>query len=264
MIALLLAAAVATSGPAPSGFADIEGAITGGRFAQARIMIQRAMAGGAKGEPIDILLADLAYFEARDAEASARYAYLLPHHMHDTLMLERAALAAIRSGDRARGEALLKAASQSPRAGWRIWNAIGVLADRDRRFADADTAYAKALEVQPDQPAVLNNIGWSKLLRGDWAAAESDFDRAATLAPGSARIANNRDFARDALDQSLPDRQPGEDNDAYSARLNDAGVAAELRGDKARARAAYAEAIAVRGTWFDRADRNLDRVEGQR
>ncbi|MEQ7872911.1 hypothetical protein ABDK56_02760 [Sphingomonas sp. ASV193] len=264
MIALALALALAGASPATPGVADIESAIDGKRFDQARIMIGRLVATGDSGDALQKCLADLAFAEGRNADASARYAALLPRLRADVPMVERAAVAAYLAGDKGRAAATASIAQASPRAGWRTWNLLGVLADDGQRFDDADAAYARALDLAGDRAVVLNNIGWSHLLRGEWASAGKALDEAAALDPRSARIAANRDWVRTALAADLPVRAAGESDDSFARRLNDFGVAAELRGDTARARAAYAQAIEANGTWFARAASNLARVEARR
>src|SRR5678815_3229947 len=100
-----------------------------------------------------------------------------------------------------------------------------------RDWSQADKAYAKAAELAPDDADILNNQGWSQLLRGDWTKAAGQFEKAAARDPKSSRIANNLELARAALASDLPKRRPGEDDRAWAARLNDAGVAALLLGD---------------------------------
>lgn len=74
---------------------------------------------------------------------------------------------------------------------------------------------------------------------------------------GTARNVRNRKFAQTAVAADLPHRLPGEGGRQLAARLNDAGVVARLRGDKARAIAAYSRAIEARDVWYERAANNL-------
>ena len=55
----------------------------------------------------------------------------------------------------------------------------------------------------------------------------------------------------------LPQRMNGEGDEAYAARLNDAGVVAAAAGRRKRAEAAFAQAIEVRSRWYARAAENL-------
>ncbi len=260
MLAALIAAALASAAPA-SG--EIDRAIAMRRFDQARLMIAAAVKQGVSGAVIERPLATLAFAEGRDAEALARLTALLRASPDDALLLEQASIAAIRCGKTNEAASLAARATRQPAASWRAWNAQGVLADGRGDWAEADRAYAKAVALAPDQSEIANNLGWSKLLRGDWPGAADTLARAAAIDPKSDRIANNLDLARTGLAQDLPARRAGEMSTAYAARLNDAGVAAQSRGDLRRARAAFAQAIEASGRWYARADANLARIEGR-
>ena len=257
MLSLLLAAAVATASPPADALSEARHAIDAGRLEQARQMIANAVAAGATGIPVERLLADLAFKSGRDAEALARYQALLAKFPTDPLLAERAGIAALKTGNPAAAAVLLDRATASPAASWRAWNARGVAADLRHDWASADAAYAKAARRAPEQAEVYNNMGWSKLLRGDWSEGLERLKHAAKLDPRSTRIANNLELARTALDEDLPRRRAGESGSDWAARLNDAGVAARLRGDKARAVAAFSQAIEARDTWYERAANNL-------
>ena len=256
MLSLLLAAAVATASPPANALSEARHAIDAGRLEQARKMIANAIAAGATGIPVERLLADLAYKSGHDAEALARYQALLGKFPTDPLLAERAGIAALKTGNPA-ASVLLDRATASPAASWRAWNARGVAADLRHDWAGADAAYSKAARRAPERAEVHNNMGWSKLLRGDWSDGLKLLMRAARLDPRSTRIANNLELARTALDEDLPRRRAGESDSDWAARLNDAGVAARLRGDKARAVAAFSQAIEARDTWYERAANNL-------
>ena len=266
---LLLAGAVAAAPVAPAApptvdrIAEAGHAIAVGRLDQARAMIGRAIAEGAKGEAVDRALADLAFADGKSGEALERYKLLLGRHPTDSLIAERAAISAIKAGQIPQAKGLANHATSLPRASWRAWNARGVVADLGGEFEAADAAYAHALASAPDQPEVLTNIGWSKLLRGDWNGAIAPLERAATLRPASERIVNNLELARAALASDLPKRRSGESDEDWAARLNDAGLVAQLRGDRARAVAAFSQAIEARASWYARAANNLSAVTGK-
>jgi tetratricopeptide (TPR) repeat protein len=155
------------------------------------------------------------------------------------------------------GKPLVECAVAPATASWRAWNARGVLADSQHAWATADDSYQRALKLAPNEARVINNQGWSMLLRGDWAAAVPLFQKAVALDKDSERIANNLELAKTALAADLPRRRPGEANEDWAARLNDAGVAAELLGDNHRAVAAFTQALDASPVWYDRASNNL-------
>lgn len=111
--------------------------------------------------------------------------------------------------------------------------------------------------MAPDRAEILNNSGWSLLVRGQWANALSKFERAASLDPESARISANLELARAAISDDLPQRRSGETEQAWAARLNDAGVIARLQGNSKKAVAAFTQAIQARSAYYDRAANNL-------
>ena len=266
IVPILLALDVGAATPVvqpPPALSDIEQAIRVGRLEQAQLMVGRAMAAGVKGAQVDLILADLAFAQGKNDEALIRYQQLLAIAPDDVMLAERAGIAALRLGNVAVGAGLIERATKLPSASWHAWNARGVVADMQHDWPQADKAYAKAAELAPDEAEVINNQGWSQLLRGNWPKAVGLFEKAAARDPKSSRIANNLELARAALASDLPKRRPGEDDRAWAARLNDAGVAALLLGDKQRAVAAFAQALEASGNWYDRAANNLKAANSQ-
>ena len=257
MLALLLAAALASPAPPANSLNEAAHAIDAGRLDQARAMIANAVAAGATGAPVERLLAELAFQSGRDAEALARFEALLAANPKNLLLAERAGIAALKTGETTRAAGYLERAIAWQGASWRAWNAWGVVADRRGDWATADGAFAEAANRSPDQAEIYNNMGWSKMLRGDWADALSHLLRAAQLDPRSPRITDNLELARAAVAEDLPKRLAGESDKDWAARLNDAGVVARLRGDHARAIAAFSRAIEARDLWYERAANNL-------
>jgi Flp pilus assembly protein TadD len=262
MIALLAAALLAAE-PAGVGLGDAVQALQTGRLDQARIMLDAAVKAGAQGEEVDRLFADLAFRSGDYAAALERYEKLAALHPQESLTLERAGIAAVHVGDLRRASAALKAATQLPGASWRAWSARGAAADLRRDWEDADLAYGHAAELAPNRAEVLNNRGWSLMLRGQWAEALPLLEGAAALNPKARRVADNLELARAALAEDLPRRRPGESDSDWAARLNDAGVMAAAGGDRKRAIAAFAQALEASASWFDRAANNLAIVEGR-
>ena len=242
--------------------ADAGQAIAAGRLDQARQILGVALAAGVKGEPVDRLLADLAYASADYHQALQIYKGLLANHPNELLLLERAGIAALRLGRLAEATSLLDRATRQASAGWRAWNARGVAADRQSRWDEADAAYARALEIDATRAEVHNNVGWSLMLRGRWSEALASFERAASLNPRPPRLANNLELARAAVAAELPNRQAGESDESFAARLNDAGVIAAAAGQDSKAQAAFAQAIEVRSRWYARAAENLTELGG--
>ncbi|RIX32435.1 tetratricopeptide repeat protein [Sphingomonas edaphi] len=261
---LVAALAIALADPVPApvasngvSLAEAGRAIAGGRLDQAKEMLGVAVAAGARGEPVDRLLADLALARGDHDQALNLYRALLVAHPQEVLLLERAGIAALRVGRVAEATALLDRATQAPGAGWRSWNARGVAADRHGRWDEADAAYEKAAALDPLRAEVPNNQGWSLMLRGQWADALVLFERAAAIDPKVPHLFNNIELARAAVAADLPRRVQGESEEQFAERLNDAGVVAAASGQLKRAEAAFAQAIELKSRWYGRAAENL-------
>jgi tetratricopeptide (TPR) repeat protein len=252
-------AAAAAVIPAPDAtiLKDASHAIDEGRLKEAKLIIARAVTAGFRGAPIERLTADLAFASGNYLQAWSQYQHLAKSPDKQSGDCEKGATAALKLMRAADAQALVDCAVQSPDASWRAWNARGVLADMQHDWATADESYSRAGQLAPSQADVVNNRGWSKLLRGDWAAAIPLFEEAAALDSTSARIANNLELAKAAVAADLPERRTGETNDEWAARLNDAGVAAELMGQQRRAVAAFTQAIHTSPVWYARASNNL-------
>lgn len=262
---LMLAEPVATGAPPAAqaqpqsqvSLAEAGRAIAAGRLDQAKSILGFAIAAGAKGEPVDRLLADLSFARGENEQALSLYKALLAEHPDELLLLERAGIAALRLNRAAESTVLLDRATRQPQAGWRSWNARGIAADRQGRWDEASAAYAHATALNPAQAEVANNLGWSMMLQGRWAEALASFERAAAINSKLPRLANNLELARAAVAADLPHRLAGEGDDNFAARLNDAGVVAAAAGQTKRAEAAFAQAIEVRSRWYARAAENL-------
>jgi len=83
-----------------------------------------------------------------------------------------------------------RAVEKLPRDG-EAWLGLAASYDRLRRFDLADRAYKEALAILGPKPEVLNNVGYSYLLRGKLQDARSNFLKAYELAPKDPTVANN-------------------------------------------------------------------------
>ena len=79
------------------------------------------------------------------------------------------------------------------------WVGLAASYDKLRRFDLADRAYAQAIRLAGPTPEILNNQGYSYLLRGDRQRARRTLLAAQAKDPGNPYIENNLNL----LDQSL-------------------------------------------------------------
>jgi tetratricopeptide (TPR) repeat protein len=71
------------------------------------------------------------------------------------------------------------------------WVGLAASYDKLRRFDLADQAYVQAIRLGGETVQILNDQGYSLMLRGDLAGARRKFMRAHALDPGNPVIANN-------------------------------------------------------------------------
>jgi Flp pilus assembly protein TadD len=71
------------------------------------------------------------------------------------------------------------------------WVGLAASYDRLRRFDLADRAYAQAVHIVGPTAEILNNEGFSYMLRGDYAKARVKLAEAHRIEPGNRYVANN-------------------------------------------------------------------------
>jgi Tfp pilus assembly protein PilF len=71
------------------------------------------------------------------------------------------------------------------------WVGLAASYDRLGRFDLADRSYAAAVKLAGHTPSLLNNEGYSYMLRGDLGKARAKFDEALRLDPNNATATNN-------------------------------------------------------------------------
>jgi len=90
------------------------------------------------------------------------------------------------------------------------WIGLAASYDRLRRFDLADQAYAQAIRLGGETVQILNDQGYSLMLRGNLSAARQKFMRAWRLDPGNPVIANNIELLNGSrrFIERTPDNQP--------------------------------------------------------
>jgi Flp pilus assembly protein TadD len=150
----------------------------------------------------------------------------------------------------------LEAAVELDPMSWRAWSALGRARDARRAWAEAGTAYERALALAPDEATVLNNFGMSKLSAGDHEGAAALFVRALEASPDLAAAETNLRLAL-ALDGRYEEALAGVGAVETPDVLNNAGYAALLRGDYVKARALFLQAIDASPDFYEPAWSNL-------
>lgn len=143
---------------------------------------------------------------------------------------------------------------------WRAWMALGRIDDAKKNWQDGQTAYEKALALQPDSPIIVNNMGMSLMLQHRYAEAAQTFQRVLAIDPGMEMTRANLRIAlawQGRYDEALV----GARTDSRADALNNVGYVAMLRGDQEAAQKYFAQALEISPTYHERAARNLETLK---
>ncbi|MGO6735732.1 tetratricopeptide repeat protein [Rhizobium ruizarguesonis] len=82
--------------------------------------------------------------------------------------------------------------AQTPdRPDWKLVSAQGAILDQMGRASDARQRYRDALDIQPNEPSILSNLGMSYVLTGDLRTAETYLRSAASQPTTDSRVRQN-------------------------------------------------------------------------
>lgn len=157
---------------------------------------------------------------------------------------------------------ILREASAANPALWRSWNALGDLADLRHQPEEAAKFYAKAAEINPESAAVINNIGYSKLVSGDAPHAIQSFHAALALDPKSETIQNNLRLAI-AADGKYAEAIRATSHEQLPTVLNNVGYVAMQRGDFTEAEGYFARAMEASGSYAKVTAKNLEQLKAE-
>ena len=140
---------------------------------------------------------------------------------------------------------------------WRAYNALGVIADVEKRFSDAVDYYKKALEHYPDSAMLMNNIGYSYYLSGDLQEATNWLDAAVQTQPGYELAIRNlallyarQGWYKEAVNSFLK-------IDGRPQVYNDVGYIAMRNGDYYEAQRLLTDAIRLSPVYYETAYKNM-------
>lgn len=103
-------------------------------------------------------------------------------------------------GDSAEGVRLLETAAVQIGDDWRLYSALGIGLDYQQNYPMAEVAYRTALDMCPDDAAVMNNLGISQGLSGNLDRAILTLQDALELQGHTDKIEHNLKLFKDARD----------------------------------------------------------------
>lgn len=132
-------------------------------------------------------LRDLGRYD-QAAETAQAVLVIQPNNVDAMLEVGRAHIA---RGQAFYGVAALEQARNARPGDWQAWSLLGTAYEQVRRPDDARAAWAQALALSPDNPAVLTNMAISAMTRGDAVTAEPLLRRAAAQPGASLKVRLN-------------------------------------------------------------------------
>ena len=167
--------------------------------------------------------------------------------------------ALIRSGDWAGAEQVLDGVPPTHET-FKRYRLEALVADSNKEWKKADSFYEIATGLTTTPGSVLNNWGYSKLTRGDYAAAERLFSDAVRQDPALFTAKNNLVLARSAQrDYTLPVIPM--DQTERAQLLHTMALSAIKRGDVETGKSLLREAIDTHPQHFEAAVRSLRALE---
>jgi Flp pilus assembly protein TadD len=121
--------------------------------------------------------------------------------------------------------------------------ALGIMYDMTARGELAEPHHQRAVALSPNNPAYLNNLGFSLFLRHKNAEAIAAYQRAVRMSPVTPRIRTNLGFAYAAAGDFPRAAREFEMGAPPADAKNNLGLAYERKGDLTNAYALYIEAL---------------------
>ncbi|WP_245409920.1 tetratricopeptide repeat protein [Pararhizobium haloflavum] len=113
------------------------------------------------------------------------------HHPRDHDVLAAYGKAQAAAGELQQGLDTIRRAQTPDRPDWALLSAEGAILDQMEQPEEARALYRKALDIKPNEPSVLSNLGMSYLLQGDLKSAETHMRSAVEQPEADSRMRQN-------------------------------------------------------------------------
>jgi len=135
--------------------------------------------------------ANLLRMNGRDAQALAVMQQVAIANPDDRNVLAAYGKAQAAAGQLQQALDTIGRAQTPDRPDWRLISAEGAILDQMGKPNDARQRYRDALDIQPNEPSILSNLGMSYLLTGDLRTAETYLRSAAGQPSADSRVRQN-------------------------------------------------------------------------
>lgn len=127
----------------------------------------------------------------RDDQALAVMQQMVIYHPEDNDVLAAYGKALASNGDLVMALDVINRAQRPDNPDWKLLSAQGAVLDQLDRPEEARAFYRKALDIVPNEPSVLSNLGMSYLLTNDLSSAETFLKKAIALPGSDSRVRQN-------------------------------------------------------------------------
>lgn len=144
-----------------------------------------------KDKAVGLSYASLLRMIGRDEQALAVMRQMVIFHPKDNEVLSAYGKALAATGNFVQALDAIERAQRPDRPDWRLMSAKGAILDQLGKTDEAREMYRRALDIVPNEPSILSNLGMSYLLSNDLGAAETYLRKANAQAGADSRIRQN-------------------------------------------------------------------------
>ncbi len=144
-----------------------------------------------RSKPIGLKYSDVLRSTGRNEQALAVMQQIVIKHPTDNDVLSAYGKALAATGNFKKALKVIQRAQRPDRPDWRLFSAQGAILDQLNQSEAARIQYRKALDMVPNEPSVLSNLGMSYVLTGDLRGAETYLRRAIQHPRADSRVRQN-------------------------------------------------------------------------
>lgn len=165
--------------------------MTASELNQTRAYWSKAYAKSPKDKSIGLKFANVLRMTGQNDQALAVMQQVVIAHPKDRAVLSAYGKALAAAGNLEKALNVIQRAYTPDNPDWRLLSAQGAILDQMGKPKEARAIYRKALDIVPNEPSVLSNLGMSYLLTGDLRTAETYLQNANKIPHADSRVRQN-------------------------------------------------------------------------
>ncbi len=165
--------------------------MTASELATAAERIGSAYDRNPKDKQTGLTYASILMMTGRHTQALAVMQQVAIAHPADRDVLAAYGKAQAAAGQMEQALSTISRAQTPDRPDWRLYSAEGAVLDQLGRSSEARSRYRMALDLKPNEPSVLSNLGMSYVLSGDLRTAETYLKSASQQPTADSRVRQN-------------------------------------------------------------------------